>query len=70
MNKLKEEMKKVFITTNKDILKKGRDLPRGLASFIVSGGMGVFQEWLEQNCEPPIHTLIHQFYETFSKISV
>lgn len=70
MNKLKEEMKKVFITTNKDIPKKGGIFQEAFASFIISGGMGVFQEWLEQNCEPPIHTLIHQFYETFSKISV
>lgn len=70
INKLKQEMKKIFIRTNKDIPQKGGIFQEAFASFIVSGGMGVFQEWLEQNCEPPIHTLIYQFYDTFSKITI
>jgi len=70
VNKLKTEMQKIFIQTNKDIPQKDSYFQNAFASFIVSGGMGVFQEWLDQDCKPPIHNLIRQFYETFIKISL
>ncbi|MDD4077932.1 MAG: TetR/AcrR family transcriptional regulator [Bacilli bacterium] len=70
INKLKEEMKKLFIQTNKAIPQKDESFQNAFASFIVSGGIGVFQEWLDQDCTPPIHNLILQFYETFIKISL
>lgn len=68
--KLKNEMKKLFIQTTKDFPQNDIYFQEAFASFIVSGGIGVFQDWLDGDCAAPIQELLIMFYDVFSKIAV
>lgn len=70
INRIKGEMKKVFIDSNNLIPKNENErfYYDNLASFIVSGGIGIFQDWLDNDCRDPIQNLVKSFYITFNNI--
>ena len=61
-------MTKIFLKTTVEMPFIDKESQEAFAAFIVSGGIGVFQEWLNKDCSPPINNLIEQFYGIFIKL--
>lgn len=71
VNSVKKKMYEVFMyEENKAIrLNDSGFFGNAYATFIISGGIGLFEEWIENDCRDDIYTLILPFEIGFLRLS-
>ncbi len=70
IERIKPRLLDVFISASfpKSIIGYDKQFIHHFAIFIVSGGIGIFQEWIKNDCKTPLKPLVAKFEEVFLKI--